>query len=197
MIVSWMVYSTVTSLLLGGVAVAIEHCLRIHDKPARWVWMVAFASSLSWPLIAFAVPDVLPSLQTTSQPSVGNVELAETVWTFPNRMIASAENQLITFETAILILWATASFLLLSVLALSFSKLRREVRYCTSSRVNGIPVLVSTTLGPAVVGMIRQRIVLPEWVLECDARMQTMIVEHELEHVRARDRYILAVAYCF
>ena len=194
MIVSWMFYSIATTLLLGGAAVAAEHCLRLFGRPARWVWVVAFVSSLSLPLIAMAVPGVLPTLQTVSQPGDAGVELAETVWNFPGRVVASAETHLATVETTAFITWIAASITLLSVLGWSFMRLRGEVRSCTPSWVNGIPVLVSSSLGPAVVGLVRQAIVLPAWVFRCDDGTQTLIARHEQEHVRARDQYLLVVA---
>ncbi|HEV2146467.1 MAG TPA: M56 family metallopeptidase, partial [Longimicrobiaceae bacterium] len=61
--------------------------------------------------------------------------------------------------------------------------------------VAGVPVLVSASTGPAVVGFLRGRIVLPEWALAWDGERQRMMVEHEREHLRARDPLLLLLAF--
>ncbi|MEW5931905.1 MAG: M56 family metallopeptidase, partial [Gemmatimonadota bacterium] len=60
--------------------------------------------------------------------------------------------------------------------------------------VAGEPVLVSPATGPAVVGFLRGRIVLPAWALEWDDESQRLMVEHEREHLRARDPLLLLLA---
>jgi hypothetical protein len=52
--------------------------------------------------------------------------------------------------------------------------------------------LISDGLGPAVLGFIRQRIVLPSWALELEEGKISVILLHEDEHRRARDPALLA-----
>ncbi|MGH9888741.1 MAG: M56 family metallopeptidase, partial [bacterium] len=56
------------------------------------------------------------------------------------------------------------------------------------------PVLVSPDAGPAVVGLIRPRIVLPSWALSLDRSIRELLLRHELEHIRAMDTTTLIVA---
>jgi hypothetical protein len=60
--------------------------------------------------------------------------------------------------------------------------------------VDGVPVLLSPSTGPAVIGLFRSRIVLPRWVVE-DASddVRALLMEHEREHLRAGDPRLLAV----
>jgi TonB family protein len=57
----------------------------------------------------------------------------------------------------------------------------------TARSVDGVPVLVSPDAGPAVIGLRRPQIVIPEWMLSLDPTLRTMVLQHEEEHVRARD----------
>jgi len=72
--------------------------------------------------------------------------------------------------------------------------LRRRRRAWAAAEVDGIPVLVSPDVGPAVVGLLRSRIVLPRWAVDADERARALVLEHEQEHVRAGDPRLLAAA---
>jgi hypothetical protein len=65
-------------------------------------------------------------------------------------------------------------------------------RRWTEQRVDGVPVLVSPETGPAVVGLVRGRIVLPAWAVAGDAEARALVLEHEREHLRAGDPRVLA-----
>src|SRR5690606_13856642 len=92
-----------------------------------------------------------------------------------------------------LLVWAFASTALLALLLLLELRLRRDRRGWLESAVDGVPVLVSHDVGPAVAGLFRGRIVLPAWALRLDAPVVRAIVAHEAEHVRAGDpRMLLA-----
>ncbi|MEJ2503202.1 MAG: M56 family metallopeptidase [Gemmatimonadota bacterium] len=56
-----------------------------------------------------------------------------------------------------------------------------------SRTVDGVEVLVSRRTGPAAVGVLRGRVVLPEWTLSLAGPRRRLLVMHEAEHVRARD----------
>ena len=53
--------------------------------------------------------------------------------------------------------------------------------------VDGEPVLVSTTLGPALVGILDATIVIPEWVATLPDDERALMLAHEREHRRAGD----------
>jgi TonB-dependent SusC/RagA subfamily outer membrane receptor len=62
-----------------------------------------------------------------------------------------------------------------------------------TQRVGEEEVLVSEEMGPAVLGLIRPRIVLPVWALELGQEKLEMILLHEREHQRARDPALLTL----
>ena len=55
-------------------------------------------------------------------------------------------------------------------------------------------VLVAPNEGPAVIGVLRPRVVVPAWALTTDHATLELLLRHELEHVRAGDSRVLFAA---
>jgi hypothetical protein len=72
--------------------------------------------------------------------------------------------------------------------------LRRATRQWPAVEIDGVRVLVSERLGPAVLGVRRSRIVVPRWLLEAPEPTRAIALHHEREHVAARDPLLIAVA---
>jgi hypothetical protein len=83
-------------------------------------------------------------------------------------------------------------FLLL--LGYAARRIRRERSRWQPREIAEVPVLVSPRFGPALVGVIKPSIVLPEWVLSLDETAQRAIVAHENEHRAAHDPALILVA---
>lgn len=185
----WIFYSTGVALLLGAAARAAEVALRAVGRPARGVWLAALAGSLLLPAYAAAggpLPGLLPF--PALAPAVPTIAAASPDIVAPVPARASAV-PVPWFPLA----WALASAALLGLLFFLELRLRRERRGWIESAVDGVPVLVSRDVGPAVAGLVRGRIVLPTWALRLDAPVVRAIVAHEAEHVRAGDpRTLLA-----
>lgn len=81
---------------------------------------------------------------------------------------------------------AVLAFLLASAWALG----RRRRGWRTAS-VDGREVLISRDTGPAVVGLLRSRIVVPEWALVAEPGTRSLLLAHEEEHIRAHDPRLL------
>ena len=58
-------------------------------------------------------------------------------------------------------------------------------------RLDGVDVLVSDDIGPAVIGFVRPEIVVPQWLLGASEQVRKLALAHESEHVRARDPLLL------
>jgi len=71
---------------------------------------------------------------------------------------------------------------------------RRLRRTWRAHQVDGSEVLLSEDLGPAVVGVRRPAIVLPNWVLDLAPAERSLILAHEEEHRRGGDPALLAAA---
>jgi TonB family protein len=72
--------------------------------------------------------------------------------------------------------------------------LRRTRIAWRERHVDGAAVRVSENVGPAVVGLRRMDVVIPDWVLGLDAPLRSIVLRHEEEHRRARDPYLLFAA---
>jgi len=194
MIVSWMIYSVAVALLLGGAAVGGERCLRLYGQPGRWVWVIALVAAVFLPLLGLAMPDVLPAWRAVSLTDLGGTDAAAGLWHLPRRAVVSSASNAEMLNQTILTLWIAASLVLALLFTGSAWRLRREVRTCAQSDICGIPVLVSRNLGPAVVGLKSEKIVLPSWVLAKDERARLLLAQHELEHVKVGDQRLLLAA---
>jgi bla regulator protein BlaR1 len=60
----------------------------------------------------------------------------------------------------------------------------------------GTSVLIAPDVGPAVVGLLRPRIVIPAWLLQESAARQQFVLAHEQSHLDARDPQMLTIALC-
>jgi bla regulator protein blaR1 len=195
MIAAWMLGATLFALLLGGAALAGERALRLLRRPSRGPWFAAMCAAVAWPAIALALPFmlppppggdgapvVLPAVRTTFDAIANSLPTVSIVWN--TRLNAGLAG-----------LWATASLVMLVRLALAMRALARVEQAATPGVVDGIPVLLTSTLGPAVLGVRAPRLLVPRWLLELDAPQRALVLRHEQEHCSARDpQLMLAVA---
>ena len=80
------------------------------------------------------------------------------------------------------------------LLALGMTLTWFRSRQWVSGDVDGVSVLVSQDVGPAVVGFVRGRIVLPVWALEAEPLERSMMLRHEQEHLAAGDPRLILFA---
>jgi hypothetical protein len=100
-----------------------------------------------------------------------------------------------TLSTIINRVWLTASALLLLWLAASWARvayLAGPARNPTI--VDGIPVTLTQSIGPATVGFWRSRVLVPRWVLTLPGSERRYVLRHEEEHRRAHDAGLLLLA---
>lgn len=189
MIFTWMLYCTLVSALLGLGALAMERALGALGGATRGAWAAAI-------LLSAALPVALPRLLELRAPVAPTAAVTVGVGALragtPVR--ASGPTALEVADRLLLPAWGLASVgLVLAGCALVLT-LRLRRRGWRRATVAGEAVLVSVDTGPAVVGFVRGRIVLPEWALRLDGERLRMIVEHEREHLRARDPLLLLLA---
>lgn len=73
------------------------------------------------------------------------------------------------------------------IVMISIAHLYRLSRALTPSQLEDTPVLLSHDVGPAVVGFLRPRIVIPQWVVALPRDERHVILLHEMEHAATRD----------
>ncbi len=193
MIAAWMLYCIAIAVLFVVVGEALERTLHLAGRATRWAWVAALAGSYLVPAAAWLRPNAFGALPVpverpvvagpiTSQHVGGAVPL-------PTRSVSLGD-----LDVPLGWAWRLSSAALLLSLgaaALRLAALRRGWRRAT---VEGRAVLVSDNVGPAVAGLWRPRIVLPEWALQLGERERRTMLAHEDEHLRARDPWLLAAA---
>lgn len=91
----------------------------------------------------------------------------------------------------VLVLWALVSAVILTVLFASHRRLRRSLRVAEAHEIAGVPVRLTTDLGPAVVGVRAPVVAVPRWLLALPLDAQALVVRHERSHVAAGDPLLL------
>jgi hypothetical protein len=110
------------------------------------------------------------------------------------RAVMDSVVSLASLDRALAAAWLVSTATLLALLAAGCVVTWLRRRRWTPHDVDGVGVLVSDDLGPAVVGFLRGTIVLPAWALSADARDRSMMLRHEQEHLAAGDPRLLLLA---
>lgn len=191
MMLSWLLYAGVVAALVSAAAWLAERGARSLGGGTRWVWAAAMMLSVGVPVLAWLVP------ATPGAPTLAGVPGAYVLETLPGVRAAAGPAALSPGRLVALAWLATTAVLLSGVLALAV-RLGRQRRRWRRRVVDGVEVWVSGDTGPAAVGVLRPRVVLPAWALALEAGQRRLMVQHEAEHVRARDPQLAlaALAVC-
>ncbi len=195
---TWMLYVVVITLLLSGAALAAEHAARLRRARSRWIWALTLGASLVIPTLIASVSIQVPNLLTsTVSPKVTALRELTSVQVVPlswvrertgNTVATVSENRILQRS------WLVVSVALLAALVLNGLHLLWRKRRWRMGTVGGVPVYVAPDAGPAVVGLLRPRIVVPEWLADASPSRQAMVIAHEQSHLRAHDPQVLTVA---
>ena len=218
MTLAWIAYAIVVSLLLGAAAFAAERAARALRLPTRAIWAAAIVASLLLPVTVASVSVALPAIFSASGAPARTIVLRDatlpalspqawiraataaaahhTAMPAPAASAASAPAPSAALDLLLQRAWAASSVLMLLALAASAIILALRKRHWPQRSVAGKRVFVAPDAGPAVVGLLRPRIVLPTWLLAADARQQTLVIAHEQAHVDAHDPQLLTLALC-
>ncbi len=100
-----------------------------------------------------------------------------------------------SFSTIAIVAWACLSLALLGWLVFGVFHWRRAQRAWRRTTLDGVAIEVSTATGPAVVGLLSHRIVVPTWATKMQPEHRRLVLAHESEHINARDpeRLFLAI----
>jgi len=202
-IAAWMIYVSLFTAAMAGAAHATERALRLVGRPGRWAWIVAIVLSGVVPLATITRAPVITSSVAVPEPRHSSADRPSTVRTSglpsasPLRVPLSttvpiaAGTALSALDVPLRLLWLAGSLAWCSLLVATAIALSRRVRRWTPTVVDGVPVLVSHAVGPAVIGVLAPEIVLPAWILDLPPVQRALALAHELEHARARDPLLL------
>jgi bla regulator protein BlaR1 len=195
---TWMFYVVVITLLLSGAALAGEHAARVRRRPSRWIWAATIVASLVIPTLIASVSIQVPNLvaPTVSRKAVPlrnltSIQVVPLTWVqeHTGKITAVHSENRVLQRT-----WIVVSVALLVALVLNGVQLIWHERRWRVGTVAGVSVYIGRGVGPAVVGLLRPRIVVPDWLLEASPSCQVMVLTHEQSHIEAHDPQLLTVA---
>lgn len=194
----WMAYVVLVTLALSAAALAAEQAAKCRRGTTRWIWIAALAGSLALPAAVASVSIRLPGALGFDV-STASIALRDaTSIPMPPALVdfggarpygRSPRVQALLHEA-----WPAASILMLLALAWSSVSLHWRKRGWFEQHMSGERVLVSPDAGPAVVGLLRSRIVVPAWLLQAPPERQQCVIAHERSHLDARDPHLVALA---
>lgn len=211
------VYVLWMSLAVVASACLLERALASVRLPVRWIWLGAVWASVSLPAAAL----VRASVGSTAGPAEAPLTKAELMigragepnspgmvesgsaalerffgwWSQPGEMVVASADVLRapTVSLSTLVAWWLMTCVAAAlVLGLSLLRLRRHASKWPQATLLGHSVKISPDTGPATVGILAPRIVLPKWALSLSEADLVLILRHESEHVRGRDTLMLS-----
>ena len=190
MLIAWMGYSMLLGAFVYAAASALDRAAEAASVVRRFIWASALACVASAPVIFASRAPSPAATSIAAQPSTVAVERRASL---PTVARVSARSG-ISSESIARYVWFTLSLGYLALIARAAIALRRRSRQWPSVVLDEMRVLVADDVGPAVVGAIRPRIIIPQWTLSLEANARRLMLRHEAEHVRARDPLLLFVA---
>jgi beta-lactamase regulating signal transducer with metallopeptidase domain len=188
-------YVNIVGFCLGIAALLVERALP-SSFPRRWLWCLILAMSIVVPGYYrghhnWSVGTAL-SGQTVSPPSGGVAEspfaLQDPAWWQHTESLDKSINRIWLTLSAVLLLWGVGNFSRVTVLVW-----RARRRQGGSASIDGVPVVVTDSIGPATAGLWDSRVLVPRWVLALSSVQRRYVLRHEDEHRRAHDAHLLLV----
>jgi bla regulator protein BlaR1 len=177
---AWMGYAMLAAAALGVTVWLIDLAVTRRFGQRRVLWAAAFVVSAVGPIM-LSVTRGIPTA-VVAEEDVGAAASA------------SGRNEPIVSDRVLISAWLASSAVVALWLVATQRGMRRRLRGYPSRIVDGERVLVSSDFGPAVVGIVRPQIVLPEWALAMRERDRRIIVAHETEHRHAHDPLLATFA---
>lgn len=184
-----------------AVAASLLEASRSPRADRRWLWLAVIAASVVMPVVYWAVHSSdgwsMWGHVLLGATSAGPVSAARGATAFGWRYCALSPLGLTVmrysaYASAGFALWAVGSSLYVHRL------LRRATDRVDSPAValqsTRGSLIVAERLGPATVGVLRPRIVLPRWALALPPAQLAYVVRHEEEHRRCYDTALLCAA---
>lgn len=188
MIGAAMLYGWVVSALILLTAWVIERFVQVQGLQTRRVWLAAMACTVLIPTAAIVFKDAPPAVEIRGE----IVPASQTA-----SVMMDGVQTLAPLDTLLVSSWVVLSLALLLYFAGGYALSAWRARRWARRTVDGVEVLLTEDVGPAVIGFYRPRVVLPRWTLDLPASARSMMLRHECEHRDARDPMLVAVGILF
>ncbi|MYA63585.1 MAG: M56 family metallopeptidase [Gemmatimonadetes bacterium] len=188
---AWMFYAAFVGGIVAAAALALERLAANTGRPRRTAWLAALTLAVLIPVTGGLRKPERPAAVAAGEAPEITETVPEARWTIvPVLPLPARHDPTRTAKVA----WAAGSGVALGVFTVLLAAVFRARRRWPRARVDGTDVYVSHRFGPALVGVLRPDIVLPEWVLGLDPGARSAVIRHEVEHARARDHLALLYA---
>jgi bla regulator protein blaR1 len=187
------VYANVVGMILGLAGLLVERALP-KAVPRRWLWCVILASSMAIPgyYRSHHTWSVMNALERQErQPTMGRAletssfAVLDPGWWARSESYNGLINPLAISVSVVLLLWGIGNWWRVSRLV------NRSRTSDTPGVIDGVPVIVTDSIGPATVGLWQSLVVIPRWVLALPGAERRYVLRHEEEHRRAHDASML------
>lgn len=197
---AWMLYVAMVTLLLSAAAFAAERTARLRRAPTRWIWILTIVTSLLLPTAIASVSIQIPNVFTpTVSQHLFALREATSQRLSPASWVKDSSGRVPEWRGLDPLLkqaWIAMSGGMSLILAVTGAHLLLRKRRWPKKTLHGSLVYVTPDIGPAVVGLLRPRIVVPAWVTQAPAAQQALVMAHEQSHLDARDPQLLTIALC-
>jgi len=185
-------YALFLGTLVAGAAHFLDLALRSLRRPSRWIWATALAGTTVPPLVILLFP-----WTGGKEPPQGAGLTLEALYA----TLGHGSHQAPSFppglaqvlDTPLLWGWIVSSLSVFLLFLGATVRLRRRAETWAVGKAAEEEVLLSDGLGPAVLGLLKPRIILPPWAFALESGKLEMILLHEGEHRRARDPALLTL----
>ncbi|MBA3404587.1 MAG: M56 family metallopeptidase [Gemmatimonadaceae bacterium] len=190
MIAVLIAYGLVVAALVGIACHLLERLCLASRVLTRAVWMGGILLAVALPATTIGISRAAQTPVTQSgliAPMVTGVRPAAGTPLRSVTAIDEAVQVLRSLDTPLGVAWGIATVSLLIALAFLARRTRRIVDAGEHASIDAIPVRITASVGPAIVGIFSYYIVVPRWVIDLPDRQRSLIVEHERMHARAFD----------
>lgn len=204
----WLASTCLVSIVLAFAAFVGDFIAAHYGLPRRFIWIAAVFAATVVPMVtglrsprAERAPSRPPAVaaQRTTVPTaadwhgerarnaVADQQREPASLLPPDRIVAAAG----LADRAMLTIWFAMSLLMLLRLGAGVLRVRRARRGWRLVPGPIGPALAAEDVGPAVTGVFHPRIVIPCWLADADESTRSLLLRHEVEHVRAGDTRVL------
>jgi bla regulator protein blaR1 len=192
MIATIMLSTMLASLAFVLAAYCAERGLHAIGRPTRAPWVVASVATIVVPFGQLLALWVWSPTASTGANSAQLLPITTILTSGVVERLSAAA--IVRLEYWLLGLWICASLVLLVRLHVCGRALERLARSWKRGEIVGTPAWISESYGPAVVGLDDAEIVVPRRIADLPLDEQRLAVAHELEHIAARDQWLVRMS---
>jgi len=187
----WMMWAVVATTLLALSGLTVERILRSGGRQTRFTWVAVLTGAMGLQAWSWLRPAPEPLALESGASSPAGVGL-EAILAQATPVVSSAFTSWLSQWDALAVgVWLLGTIVVSSVIGLGLARLMRRTQGWASASVDGEEVLLSDGFGPALVGFLTPRIVIPSWALALDREQRRLALMHESEHRAAHDTLLL------